>query len=1307
MESTHTPYIGSGQFAYEFVAGRPSAGTIYVFLFYRNHSLTGIYKSTDYGETWDQFMTLDTMTGGDSDYDNFSFNPKTWDLGMTASDSHVFVAIRNGTSAMGIWRIPHAGGSATKIHTGPTGSNAGKCSARIAADANGNVVQGMYSTSTFFDPVMAWSNDDGDNWTELKHLSGNTIEGVQRVIWYAIDGAEVLVMYNTALREGLWRTTDANNGTGCTWTEILFGLGSPAGRCSSRFDIRFSSLAISAFITASGKVVVSDDYVTADAYVTDLISTAGGADTVSNYPRAYHPSDDKLYAIDDESKVWELNGTHPPTAATQVGTLPVWFGRRPGYAGQNNGWLQFDLNDEDVMYVLNNWSGLLRSADGGVNWYAKGALPTDYNGDPKYHIKDLMTDTNGTALASHTPDIDFAGGGWTEEAGAIEIQDGMAVESTPGSESVGLIDLDLSAQLMGSYFCMADIEPADPMDVVLFLRYQDSTHYLKLRLYSSGGDLLTEFIYNNGGGEVVYTGPYTVGTMPTLKFRVVALYVDATKFYAFSVKLALGAAYEKGGTAGRPTFFSSEATIGFGFGATDAGSEIGEFHIIEPHSVFADHWWVGDAADSIDSRVAGNYYSTDGGASPGTQVPGQTWDTTDGTVQKLVTRSIAASSPGGGTEGRAIVEDIGVADLFIDAFQFDPWNSASQFACLLFRVQDGDNHLMIGVESLSFKVWKVVGGTPTVLATESHVFSSSGHAYMYAWALGKHICVFGVKSGETPEIVFDDNETTFQEETGLGVYSGPNIVPASNEIHTTGLIKKTTLSEFVKPDGIYVEVAGTEIQTKCLSARTERGRDEELGQAQTGIAELTCDNSDGDFSPENSGGAYYGTLDLGASLVVYEIYLGVIYYHFTGKIDKILPHAEWDNRVAYIVGLDGMDDLAGTEIKTVLRTDTETGELCGDVLDAISWPSGAANRDLDTGIDVLQYGWFHKVKGLQGIRMLEQIEKGFFYIDVDGKAIWENRHHRLSGAHLTPQADFEDTMVEVGYEYTKRQIRNQVTVKGRRYFSGGVTLWSGYDLATLDDDLIWSAHCGDVQAPYIPQATTVTLWAEWNEALASHTALVKGTHWDANTQPDKSGTDVGANITITETAYGQAIKLEIANAGSVGAYIVEPDSPPLGAPADRTLLIYGILFGAENISITKEDSTSQTAYGVRSLDIDAPFKSNPNDIRALAEYLLARFKDPVPDAVSVRLVARTNSTIRVECLQRKISDRITLKATLHGFDRDFFINKVIQDYVLKEGGFQHETTWMVERAEGAYEHLFWLLGTVGFGELGEATYLGV
>jgi hypothetical protein len=492
-----------------------------------------------------------------------------------------------------------------------------------------------------------------------------------------------------------------------------------------------------------------------------------------------------------------------------------------------------------------------------------------------------------------------------------------------------------------------------------------------------------------------------------------------------------------------------------------------------------------------------------------------------------------------------------------------------------------------------------------------------------------------------------------------------------------------------------------------LYARTERGWDEELAEASSGIAEIICDNFFGDFSPENTGGQYYGELVLGRWLTVYEIYQGVQYNHFTGKIDKILPTDDPDNPVAYISAVDGMDDLAATAVSTVLRQDTDVGELAGDILDACGWSAGT--RDIDTGVDTLEFGWFHKRKGIEAMRDLELTEKGRFFVKANGVARFENRHARITGDGLVSQHTFDDTAIRLEYELSKRLLYNEVLVTGRRYTAGGVQLFSGYDLGELESDLVWSAHTGDDAAPYVPQNSSLTLWAEFGSPLSTYDTLVKGTHWNANTASDKTGDDVSDNISIAVTQYGQALKLVITNAGNQGAYIVEPDSPPEADLEDKTLLIFGVLFSSENVTVLEEDAASQSSYGKRTLEIDAPFKSRPNDILAYSQWLLARYHLPVANPIQIAHIARAgwpDDTLRIQCLVREISDRITIGSTKLGFDRDFYINKVVQEYAMNEGGMVHETTWVVEQAEGSAEGLYWLLGVEGFGELGEATILG-
>lgn len=787
MDTDQKPYIGSGHFCLDFVAGRPTAGTIYVFISYREYPLTGIYKSTDYGETWDLFMNLDDITGGDSDFENFEINESgNYHVHIAASDDYVFLAVMNGWTHAGIWRMPHSGASTTKIHTG-NGSFL-KISARIDADANGYVVQGMYAPSNFFDGVMAWSNDNGTSWTELKHLSDNTLNP-ERVKWIRVSGSTVYVMYNTASYTTLWYTTDAHNGLACTWTRVEWGLGDPAGRTYGRFDMRFSTLRISAQLVTGDKVVLSDDVASADAYITDLITAAGDPDNDSNYPRGYHPTDSVCLVVTMNGKVWEIDGSHPPTAATHIGTLPGGP-RLPG------AWPKWDDKDSSVVYVCGEYTGIYRSTDDGVTWLMKGALPTNYNGDPKYKMRDAFTDVDGTAIAAHDPDYCYGGGGWSAPAGAVEIQGNKAVESVPGAGSIAVVNCNVTC-VPDARLVIADIIPSSPFDVSIYESWEDATHYLRLHLYESGGNLTSDYYYNNGAGEVHQSGPFTIATMPTDKFRVLITYADVytDDWHMFTCKLDIGSDYQKAGDALKNGLLDTVNYLGFGWGATDGGSEIDGFYMLQAWHRISDQWFSTETDESIDGKVLGDHYPSN---PPGacSQVPDAQWSVESGSITKITGDSYSGvASLGGGTDGLAMVES-DMADLFVDGFYFDPWSSADQFACLIFRGQDASNYLMLGAESVHFAVWKVIGGVLTELGTEGHSFSSSGTAYMIALILGRHICVVGVKTGNASEVVFDDDEDTFKEKTLIGIYSGPDVVRTSNEIIGTGGIRSMSLPRF-------------------------------------------------------------------------------------------------------------------------------------------------------------------------------------------------------------------------------------------------------------------------------------------------------------------------------------------------------------------------------------------------------------------------------------------------------------------------------------------------------------------------------
>lgn len=499
-------------------------------------------------------------------------------------------------------------------------------------------------------------------------------------------------------------------------------------------------------------------------------------------------------------------------------------------------------------------------------------------------------------------------------------------------------------------------------------------------------------------------------------------------------------------------------------------------------------------------------------------------------------------------------------------------------------------------------------------------------------------------------------------------------------------------------DPLQTELTDPDYNT-VLAVRVERGRDEELGYAASGICEITCDNFYGDYSPENTGGQYYGELVIGKFVTVFEVYNDTRYNLFAGKIDKIEPHPEPDDKIAYIVAIDGMDDLAGTEIETVLRTNTDSEELIGDILDAAGWDADA--RSIDSGIDTLQVGWYHAYNALRAIQDLEDSVRGFFFVDPSGNAIWQNRHYRVTGDRLTSQFTYNETMVKIGYQWSKRDVKNWAKVIGYKYID------PYYGLP--EEEWIYYAPCNFTGAPFIPAGATITLWGDLKGPRMSSDTLVKGTHWNANTVYDKSGTDVSDDITLTVTYYGQSIKFDIENTGSVDAWMVVPDSPPLGAPENGTLLCYGTIYEEITMTVVKEDATSQSAYGKRTISIDAKFKSNYYDVLSYAEYLISKYKDPLPNPIMIKVNAwdqYPDDTMKIEVLTRALSDRVTVVSSHLGVNQDYYVDKITHEYVLQEGGTVHEVTMYLSRALGQSEGQYWILGETGFSELGETTVLG-
>lgn len=135
------------------------------------------------------------------------------------------------------------------------------------------------------------------------------------------------------------------------------------------------------------------------------------------------------------------------------------------------------------------------------------------------------------------------------------------------------------------------------------------------------------------------------------------------------------------------------------------------------------------------------------------------------------------------------------------------------------------------------------------------------------------------------------------------------------------------------------------------------------------------------------------------------------------------------------------------------------------------------------------------------------------------------------------------------------------------------------------------------------------------------------------------------------------------------------------------------------LTIEEEDTTSQTAYEVRAWALNLPMLTDPVFGKTYAEYLISQFSEPA--LAAARLVVRNRPTINgVSVFSLDIMDEVRVSDAQTGLSGvDHWVRAV--EYDLDRG--RYDVTLHLERADN---QKYWLLGKVGYSELGSTTRLG-
>ena len=475
-----------------------------------------------------------------------------------------------------------------------------------------------------------------------------------------------------------------------------------------------------------------------------------------------------------------------------------------------------------------------------------------------------------------------------------------------------------------------------------------------------------------------------------------------------------------------------------------------------------------------------------------------------------------------------------------------------------------------------------------------------------------------------------------------------------------------------------------DITDKVTFAEWRRGRQfahQLLGKAFAGQAFIHVNNAGGTFSSQNGNSPLYGSLLPGRAVRI-STTAPTSTVLWRGVVDvienKISLNGDHKAVLKCVGPLSFVDE---REIRIATQTNKLTGTIIGTILDDANWP--AAERTIDNGQTTITYFWVQDKPALDALREVEATEGGYVGESKDGKIVYEDRDHRLSGTHTASLATFTDSATSTLYftDLTQddplRVIRNTFEAETRRY-------------VTSTSTVVWTLPQTGAASPLIRYGDSVSIeprYPQSDSPLGAVSIAAWGTQTFAvNTQADGGGSDITGSCTgsIVATA-AQSISVKITNTGTLDGYIT-------------TWSITGTPILAEDkTTVRVEDSVSQAAYGRRTFVNPAQHIPTVEEAADWGRFQIAIYKDAL-QILHMSFNANRDGSHMTQALTRDVSDLVTIQATSRsslGLSDIFFIEHETHQVMENK---THWVTWDLSPAVGYGG--FWVLNT---SELSERT----
>ena len=466
---------------------------------------------------------------------------------------------------------------------------------------------------------------------------------------------------------------------------------------------------------------------------------------------------------------------------------------------------------------------------------------------------------------------------------------------------------------------------------------------------------------------------------------------------------------------------------------------------------------------------------------------------------------------------------------------------------------------------------------------------------------------------------------------------------------------------------------------------------------------LTMRNTDKRFTPEYTQGALYGNL-VPLRPVIIESDDGVIKRrHYTGWIQTIQPSVnQYGERVAKIMVSGAMQFLKATETKIELQENQRTDQIIDTLTKEVIFPPAltealvlgdenygrldaklASTTDfsnLEEGLLTLnmagdnwvrQGGYSDQTKDsfdvYRGIRDITAAERGKFYFDRDGKAVFWNRHHILDES--TPTVTFNDTMTDMSYTYASLdQTKNEIIV---------------------------TCH------PRTIDEFTSTLWELSNAVIRVAPGETRDIYI---AYKDENETRVGAkDVTVEGIEYIKGSATVTVEAKANGATLIfTNDSTTKEAIIEACVVKGRKILNSGQMEARSKDQVSITNYGRRVMNINLPSIDNLDQAQYIADFERNRRKAPfgLTQTITVQSHAENGGGQHEHQLALTIGDIITVTETQTAHSDTYII--IGEAHELAKGGRHWITTWYLEPQ---VDTLPWKIGTDSRNQIGQTTTL--